>query len=127
MRRRSRSRRCRAANSAYDPQMLTEAARAPARSRIAGTAAFAGAALTMAFHVWLGRGVFVPIRLSGSVEYVLVSATAAAFTAILLSVGGALAASHLLVRRIGAGNGVRAPLLSWADVSYMRPLWCFAA
>src|SRR5262245_4361823 len=111
----------------YDSQMVThEATRVPAVSRLAGCAALAGAALSVAVHAWIGRGVFVPIRLSASVEYVLISATAGAFAWIVLVVAAALAVLHTLVRWLAARHGSQAPLLSWSDISYSRPLWCFS-
>ena len=112
----------------YDSQMLThDAARVPAVSRLAGGAALAGAVLSVAVHAWIARGVFVPIRLSTGVEYVLVSATAGAFVWIVVAISALLAVLHTLVRRAAATHGPQAALLSWADVSYMRPLWCFSA
>jgi hypothetical protein len=112
----------------YDPQMLTrDVNRAPAMSRFAGCAALAGAAASVACHAWLWRGVFVPIRLSTSVEYVFISSTGAALAWIASSTVVALVALHLLVHRVAARAGARRPLLSWSDVSYVRPLWCFAA
>src|SRR5262245_10644204 len=64
--------------------MLThDVARAPAASRLAGCVALCGAVLSVAVHVWIRSGVFVPIRLPASVEYVWISATAAGFVAIL--------------------------------------------
>src|SRR5215471_10772615 len=112
----------------YDSQMLThEAARVPAVSRFAGGAALAGAVLSVAVHAWIGRGVFVPIRLSTSVEYVLISATAGAFAWIVLAISALLIVLHTLVRRAAAIHGPQVALLSWADVSYVHPLWCFSA
>jgi hypothetical protein len=108
--------------------MLThEVARAPAVSRLAGCVALIGAALSVAVHVWIGRGVFVPVRLPASVEYVWISATAGSFAAILVATSALLLVVHLLVRQVAASRGIERPLLSWADISYVLPLWCFAA
>src|SRR5262245_25097817 len=108
--------------------MLThDVAPAPAASRLAGCVALLGAAFSVAVHAWIRSGVFVPVRRPASVEYVWISATAAAFMAILVLTGGLLAIAHLLVRRTAAGRGIQLPLLSWRDVAYAQPLWCFAA
>src|SRR5262249_40432216 len=110
------------------PQMLTQdVARAPAVSRLAGCVALAGAAVSVALHAWIRRGVFVPVRLPASVEYVWISAAPASFVAILIVTGAAIAAMHLLVRRISGARRIDLPALSWADVEYLLPLWCFAA
>src|SRR5262245_29161522 len=108
--------------------MLTQdVARAPAASRLAGCVGLFGAALSVAVHVWIRSGVVVPVRLPASVEYVWISATAATFVTILVLTSGLLAIAHLLVRRAAADRGIPSPLLSWGDVAYVRPLWCFAA
>jgi hypothetical protein len=108
--------------------MLThDAARAPAASRLAGGVALIGAALGIATHLWIQRGVFVPIRLPASVEYVWISATAESFAAILVGTSALLLVAHLLVRRAAASRGIESPPLSWADTGYVLPLWCFAS
>lgn len=103
-----------------------EARRVPGSTRIAGSAALAGAALSVALHAWLARGVFVPVRLAASVEYVLVSASWRTLVWIAVVAGTFLVALHLFLRRVAARQADRTPLLSWRDVSYLRPLWCFA-
>jgi len=108
--------------------MLTqEVARESVVARLAGCAAFVAAALSVAVHVWIGRGVFLPVRLPASVEYVWISATARSLAAIAVATSALLLAVHLLVRRIAASRGTRVPVLTAADVAYMLPLLCFSA
>ena len=113
----------------YDPRMLTrdEVARDPAARKQRGSFVLISAALSVATHVWLARSVFVPIARNADIEYVFVSATAGSFIAIALASYALLFLTHLLIRRFAARGGPQPPLLSWEDVSYMRPLWCFAA
>jgi hypothetical protein len=113
----------------YDPRVLTphDVTREPAASRRAGFVALIAAVLSVALHVWLTRGAFVPITVSGVVEYVFISATARSFLLVVIATGALLLIMHVLVRRLAARHGVQPPLLSWKDVAYVRPLWCFAA
>lgn len=113
----------------YDPRVLMphDVAREPAAPRPAGYFALIAAVLSVAVHVWLACGVFVPITMNAVVEYVFISATAGSFLAIALVTGALLLLPHFLVRRLAARHGAQPPLLSWEDVAYVRPLWCFAA
>src|SRR5689334_20616632 len=108
--------------------MLTQdVARPSAIARLGGAATVAAAIIGVAVHAWLVRGVFVPIRVDTGVEYAWVSASARSFAAIAFSVCVLLAAAHALVRRFASRHHPQPPLLSSADVAYLRPLWCFAA
>ncbi|MBW8866185.1 MAG: hypothetical protein JF610_02470 [Acidobacteria bacterium] len=108
--------------------MLTQdVARPSAIARLGGVATIAAAIFGVAVHVWLVSGAFVPVRVGTAVEYAWVSATARSFVAIVCFVTALLAASHALVRRFAAAHDAQPALLSRSDVSYLRPLWCFAA
>ena len=108
--------------------MLTQdVARPSAIARLGGIATISAAIFGVAVHVWLVNGAFVPIRVDTIVEYAWVSATVRSFVAIVCIVSAAVAASHTLVRRFAAGHHAQPPLLTSADVDYLRPLWCFAA
>lgn len=112
----------------YDPRVLTQdVARPSATARLGGVATIGAAILGVAVHVWLVNGAFVPIRVDTIVEYAWVSATARSFVAIVCIVTAAIGASHALVRRFAVRHDAQPPLLTSADVNYLRPLWCFAA
>ena len=108
--------------------MLTQdVARRSAIARLSGAATVAAAIIGVAVHAWLVSGVFVPIRIDTRVEYAWVSASARSFAAIVSIVCVVIAGGHALVRRFASRHQPQPPLLSSADVNYMRPLWCFAA
>jgi hypothetical protein len=109
------------------PMSTEDVARTSAGAKVGGAAIVGAAIVAVAMHVWLVRGVFVPIPLATGVEYAWVSATVRSFVAIACMVGGVLAAVHGLLRRLAARHDEQPPLLSAADVAYLRPLWCFAA
>ena len=88
-----------------------------------GLFALIAAALSVAVHVWLARGVFVPIAMSAAVEYVFVSASAGSFVAIALAAITLVLFGHVLVRRFAARLGAQPPLLSWDDVAWFRSIW----
>src|SRR4051812_23737245 len=112
----------------YDRPMLTQdVARPSAIARLGGVATIVAASFGVAVHVWLVSGAFVPVRVGTAVEYAWVSATARSFVAIVCFVTALLAASLALVRRFAAAHDAQPALLSRSDVSYLRPLWCFAA
>jgi len=104
-----------------------DVARPSAIARLGGVATIGAAIFSVVVHVWLVNGTFVPIRVDTIVEYAWVSASARSFAAIACIVSAAIAASHALVRRFAARQHPQPPLLTWADVGYLRPLWCFAA
>src|SRR5690349_11052866 len=113
----------------YDRHVLTQdvAPRPSAIARLGGVATLGAAIFGVAVHVWLVNGAFLPIRVDTIVEYAWVSATARSFVAIVCSVCAATAALHALVRWFAARHSAQPPLLTSADVHYLRPLWCFAA
>src|SRR3954468_14894956 len=105
--------------------MLTpEVARPSAIARLGGATTIGAAIFGVAVHAWLASGVLVPIRLSTGLEYAWVSASALWFVTIVAIVGVLVAASHALVRRFSAPRDAQPPLLTAADVGYLRPLWC---
>jgi len=91
---------------------------------ITGVLTLVAAVLSVAVHVWLARGVLVPITGEG-IEYLFVSATVRSFviTAVITALMTILV--HRFVRHATRG-GRQPPLMSWDDTAYMAPLCWFA-
>src|SRR5262245_23820517 len=92
---------------------------------ILGLFTFAAAVVSVTIHVWLRRGVLVPITGPG-VEYLFVSATRRSALAIAVWTAALLLAAHALLRWRAGRRVVQPPLFSWSDTAYLAPLCWFA-
>ena len=89
------------------------------------------ASLALGLHIWLARSVLAPLAAGGEVEYLFVSARAGTVGGSVLAAGLAVFGLHGLVRlaarRLTPSDRRPGPdLFSPADVSWARPLLCFA-
>jgi hypothetical protein len=92
---------------------------------IAGLLLLAAVVVGVACHVWLARGVLVPIAGEG-IEYLFISATIRSLVTIALITASLVLLVHWLVRRRAARHDVQPAPFSWADTAYLAPLCCFA-
>ena len=92
---------------------------------MSGLLTLAAAVVSVTIHVWLARGVLVPLTGHG-IEYLFISTTVRSAVAIVLATAGLLTTAHLVVRRFAARQVVQPPLFSWTDTAYMAPLCWFA-
>jgi hypothetical protein len=91
---------------------------------ITGVLTLVAAVLSVAVHVWLARGVLVPITGDG-IEYLFVSATIRSFVIIAVITALLTIFVHRFVRH-ATRRGRQPPLMSWDDSAYMAPLCWFA-
>jgi len=68
---------------------------------MSGLLTLAAAVVGVTIHVWLARGVLVPLA-GGGIEYLFISATVRSAVAIVLVTAGLLTTVHLVVRRLAA-------------------------
>ena len=90
-----------------------------------GMLLLAAAVLGVAGHLWLARGVLVPITGEG-IEYLFISATFKSFVTFALITASLMLLVHGFIGRGAARHDVQPPLFSWADTVYLAPLCWFA-